>query len=213
MRRPLLLSWSSLHIEYLAGPGEGDTSYELALCRWGLSAALALATDLGLDDPRVPLWRDRLDHLANFSASVNTGIDVARGLPFTQPHRHFSHLLGVVLNDPTLFGDAESVALVGRSLDQWRALRDPCALGTSRPPSRDGGWTGFSYAASSLLHSRLGRAAEAWEDLTWMAAHSAVEGITTNRFACPLVARSSHFIFELNMSAPSRRVFHLKRFI
>ena len=77
----------------MVGPGGGDTHYELALCRWGLSTSLELADELGVDDHRAPVWRDLLRHLANYSIGAH-GLDVARDLPFDQPHRHFSHLMG-----------------------------------------------------------------------------------------------------------------------
>ena len=106
--------------EYLAGPGDGDTSYDLAICRWGLRATLELASELGIDrDPRTTVFRDRLANLANFSTD-SRGLSVARGLPFSQPHRHFSHLLGIVLRDPTIMGDTQ---LLERSVDNWRSLR------------------------------------------------------------------------------------------
>jgi len=100
-------------------PGDGDTSYELAICRWGLRAVLDLGSELGIDDQRAPLWRSRLARLANFSTD-SRGLSVARGLPFSHPHRHFSHLMGIVLKDPTLMDKRQ---LLTHSIDNWRSLR------------------------------------------------------------------------------------------
>eukprot|EP00035_Acanthoeca_spectabilis_P002600 m.88540 g.88540 ORF g.88540 m.88540 type:complete len:961 (+) comp11655_c0_seq1:149-3031(+) len=160
--------------EYLAGPGNGDTSYELALCRWGLAAALDLAAELGINDPRTAVWQDRLDLLATYPVS-GTGLDVAHNLPFNQPHRHFSHLLGIVLRDPHLVGPKGNETLAQLSLSHWRSLRDPCSM-ESRPTSQDAGWVGFSYAASALMHARFQNSVVALDDLTWYVENSAVEG-------------------------------------
>lgn len=159
--------------EYLKGPGDGDTSYELAIARWGLGAAVSLAAELGIkDDPRIALWKDRHDNLANYSTDPVHGLDVAKNLPFDIPHRHFSHLMGVVLKEPALCADTK---LVATSVDNWRSYRDPCAM-AQRPASTDPGFVGFSYAVSAMLNARLQRPAIAAHDITWMAEHSAVEG-------------------------------------
>lgn len=188
--------------EYLGGPGDGDTSYELALCRWGLATSLELGIVLGIHDPRAAAWQDRLDNLAPYSAS-STGLDVARNLPFDQPHRHFSHLLGVVLKDPTLHTPASS-PLVQLSIAHWRSLRDPCTL-AARPASRDAGWVGFSYAASALLNARLQNTEAAVTDLTWYVERSAVEGKFGHREspvpisgACPLATEQNGSGFFAN---------------
>ena len=42
--------------EYEWGPGDGDTNYELGLCKWGLRTSLAAAATLNLtaaSDPRL----------------------------------------------------------------------------------------------------------------------------------------------------------------
>ena len=167
--------------EYLGGLGSGDTHYELALCRWGLRAVLELNTELGIMDPREGVWKMHLDHLADFASDPEFGLNVARDLPFEQPHRHFSHLLGAVLHDPTL-STADGVSLVAKSVAHWRSLRDPCSWPLPRPatrdqgPIKDEGWTGFSYAVSALLHARLQQSAEALADVTYMVENSVVDG-------------------------------------
>ena len=167
--------------EYLGGLGTGDTHYELALCRWGLRAVIALNKELGLADPQEAVWKKHLDHLAGFATDPEFGLNVARDLPFEQPHRHFSHLMGAVLHDPTL-STADGVSLVAKSVAHWRSLRDPCSWPLPRPttrdqgPVRDEGWTGFSYAVSALLHARLQQPKEALADATHMVENSVVDG-------------------------------------
>jgi hypothetical protein len=147
-----------------------------------LTAALSLASELGIDEPRAATWTDRLERLADFHTDPEFGLNVAKNLPFEQPHRHFSHVMGAVLKDPRLLTTADGVALVSKSVKHWRSLRDPCSMPLPRPvtrdqgPIKDAGWTGFSFAVSSLLHSRLQLPAEAVADVTWMAEHSTIDG-------------------------------------
>ena len=62
-----------------------------------------------------------LSKLADFAVDAKTGaLQVANNLSFTVSHRHFSHLLGIVLRDPTITGDTQ---LLERSVDNWRSLR------------------------------------------------------------------------------------------
>jgi hypothetical protein len=72
---------------------------------------------------------------------------VAKELPFEQPHRHFSHLMGAVLKDPVLATPA-GLALVRKSVEHWRYLRRPCDIGFPKTRDqggiKDAGWTGFS---------------------------------------------------------------------
>eukprot|EP01052_Picozoa_sp_SAG31_P053199 SAG31_NODE_13515_length_864_cov_1.124183_1_plen_223_part_10 len=165
----------------VGGLGDGDTSYEIAICYWGLSTVLQLVTELGIEDPRAAAWQDRLDKLADFTTDPEFGLNVAKGLPFEQPHRHFSHLMGAVLKDPRL-ATVDGLALVNKSLDHWRSLRDPCQLPLPRAATRsqgpisDAGWTGFSYAVSALLHARLQRPQQAMEDVVYMVENSIVDG-------------------------------------
>lgn len=158
--------------EYLKGPGDGDTSYELAIARWGFGAALRLASELGIQDARTSVWQDRFENLANYSIDPIRGINVAKNLPFDVPHRHFSHLMGAVLKEPAL---CANTSLIKTSVDNWRSFRDPCAM-PDRPNISDPGFVGFSYAVSAMLNARLQRADIAVHDITWMAEHSAVEG-------------------------------------
>ena len=74
--------------EFMKGPGDGDTSYELAISRWGFGAALRLASELGMQDARTAVWQERYENLANYSIDPVRGLNVAKNLPFDVPHRY-----------------------------------------------------------------------------------------------------------------------------
>lgn len=132
--------------EFLKGPGDGDTSYELAIARWGFGAALRLASELGVQDARTSVWQDRFDNLANYSIDPIRGLN-AKNLPFDVPHRHFSHLMGVVLKEPAL---CANTSVIATSVDKfWRSFRDPCVM-PDRPNISDPGFVGSSIRRSCL---------------------------------------------------------------
>jgi hypothetical protein len=66
--------------EYVGGLGSGDTSYEIALARWGFKAALELAAELGIlgSEPRAAAWRERLAHMATYSTDPEFGLNVSQ---------------------------------------------------------------------------------------------------------------------------------------
>lgn len=160
-------TWSP---EYLDGPGGGDTTYDLALCRWGLDAALRLSAALDVAEPLAPVWRARLARLAPYATDPSRGLNVARGLPFVVPHRHFSHLMPLLLRG----GAAVDPALEARSLDNWAAM--------ARPPASaaDPGWCGFSYCAAAVMSARLGRGRAAAGNVTYAVENSAPLNRTMN---------------------------------
>jgi len=109
--------------EYPGGAGP-NANYDLALLRWGLSAALGLVARFNLSSPHAEAWNDTLHRLVpySFDAPSNT-YSVYEGRPYNSPHRHFSHLLMVWplrgllnLSDPTTFSRARD------SVDLWSSL-------------------------------------------------------------------------------------------
>jgi len=71
-----------------------ETSMNIALARWGFKTLLDICTRLKLNDPLVPVWKDRLARMADYHTNEN-GIMIGKGVPFTKPHRHYSHMLGI----------------------------------------------------------------------------------------------------------------------
>lgn len=120
-----------------------DTNYNLALLRWALQTLLAANERLALDDPGAPGWRDALAKLAASPVDEKTGYMIGAGVPLTQSHRHFSHLLMVYplhLVNPRSEADRP---LVEKSLDHWIGFK--------------GALQGYSYTGASAISSWLGR--------------------------------------------------------
>jgi hypothetical protein len=105
-----------LHLPPTRSPEYGiapDCTYDLALCAWGLGAALAHAPT----HPQAPRWRDALARLAEPHVDPATGLMVGAGMPFAQSHRHHSHLFPyhpLRLRAPD--------ALFRKSLEHWLSL-------------------------------------------------------------------------------------------
>jgi hypothetical protein len=112
-------TWSP---EYFFGPGGGDTTYELALCKFGMRASLDAAALLNIsatDDDRLPLFEERLAAFPPYATDAR-GLMVARGISFKVSHSATSHLT------PIMFDTAGVAApLLERSLDNWEYAARP----------------------------------------------------------------------------------------
>lgn len=71
-----------------------ETSMNIALARWGFKTLIDICTRLELNDPLVPVWKDRLAKMADYHTNEN-GIMIGKEVPFAKPHRHYSHMLGI----------------------------------------------------------------------------------------------------------------------
>jgi len=146
---------------YPTPPGpSNDTNYDLALFKWG---AVTLAAHLP-NDTQAAVWRDVVANLTAFPTD-DAGLRVAAGVPFTIPHRHFSHLFAVyplhlVTYEDADGGDAASRALIATSLDHWNGLT--CSGVNGSCPN------GFTFDGSASISAAMGgdRAAAAAANLT-----------------------------------------------
>ncbi len=118
-----------------------DASYDLALLRWGLETLIAGAARLRLDEPRVPRWRDVLDHLAPFPTDT-AGLMVGRGRPWKESHRHYSHLLAIYPLALITPDRPDARALIETSLATWE--REPALF------------RGYSFTGGASMHALLG---------------------------------------------------------
>jgi alpha-L-fucosidase 2 len=84
-------------------PRSTDCSYHLAIFRWAAMTAQALAEAFAPTDSALPVYRDIAARIAPFPIDNSTGsYELAVGVPFRVPHRHYSHLLAIYdLNLPT----------------------------------------------------------------------------------------------------------------
>ena len=134
--------------EYPVNPSR-DTSYDLALLRWGCLTLLSVCERLGIDDPLSGEWARILEHLADFPVDGN-GFRIGADTPFGAGHRHFSHLLMVY---PLYLLNVEQEGVseqVRRSVRHW--------IGS-------GALAGYSFTGASSMSSAIGEANAALEYL------------------------------------------------
>ena len=153
-------SWSPEYNEKITRMGSGDTTYHLALVRWGLGRLVEGCQILHCTDSGHETWSSTLEQLADFAVDGKTGgLQVATNLSFSVSHRHFSHLfpcfpLGLLnATDPRCVVAA----------DQWynAAMHGPWAT-----PSTTGDWCLWSMAVLSSLSTLMDRRSEGWGNLT-----------------------------------------------
>jgi hypothetical protein len=112
-------TWSP---EYFFGPGGGDTTYELALCKFGMRASLEAAALLNIsakEDSRLGEFEERLASFPPYATDAR-GLMVARDISFKVAHSATSHLT------PIMFDMADvAPPLLERSLDNWEYVARP----------------------------------------------------------------------------------------
>ena len=120
-----------------------DPSFQLA-------AAHRLARDLGeaaslLGERPDPRWTDVERRLPPYVADGKTGIMLFEGQPFTESHRHHSHMAGLYPFDTVAAADGTNPPVVGMTYKRW------VMMGT-------GFWSGWCVPWASVLHTHLGSA-------------------------------------------------------
>ncbi len=119
-----------------------DANYDLALLTWGLETLIASAEHLRLDEPLLERWRDVLANLTPFPAD-SSGLMVGRGRPWTESHRHYSHLLAVYPLHLITPDRPERRTLIETSLRTWE--REPALF------------RGYSFTGGASMHALLGQ--------------------------------------------------------
>jgi len=83
----------------------GDTNFDIALFRWGLTTAIELASRFDPEASQLPEWQRVLRQLTE-GPSNEHGLMIDNGTGFDIGHRHFSHLfslypLHLIADDPS----------------------------------------------------------------------------------------------------------------
>lgn len=124
-----------------------NSNFDLAQLRW-LFGALAEMATAEHNETAATHWQSILGRLDDFSIS-NGQLMLAPGIPFTESHRHLSHLMAIhPLGLLTIDGDAEEKQLINRSVDSF------LSKGTKE-------WTGYTYSWVACMLARIGRADQA----------------------------------------------------
>ena len=128
------------------------TNFDLSLTRWTFEKAAETAAVLGLENDR-DRWLGILSEWPQLASDPESGLMIAPGYPYSESHRHFSHLMSVYplgLIDISS-SDAERVIIE-------KSLRNLVLQGPDN-------WTGYSWAWLGSLYARAGRGAKAAEAL------------------------------------------------
>ncbi len=129
-----------------------NSAMDIELANDTLTAAIECAEELGVDEERIPVWREMLDKLVKLSIDSTGRLnewDCER--KESEPgHRHVSHLYGLYPSEQFEPGSA-----------LWRAAEKSLDVRMSH----GGGHTGWSRSWVACLMARLGRSEDAWEHL------------------------------------------------
>ena len=177
----------ALHLPLTRSPEYADAedcTYDLSLIRWACTTLVESAGLLGIEDPRLPRWRDILARLVPYQRNER-GTLIGRDVALTASHRHFSHLLWLYPLEELRWERPDDRALMRTSFDHWASMRDL--------------WHGFSFAAASSMTSRMGAPEEALSHLRFFLDRNIVD-------SCELTANTmyregSNFAIESPLAA------------
>jgi alpha-L-fucosidase 2 len=125
-----------------------NSSYNLALYRWLLTAMIECAEKNNSTQPEIGQWKNSLNALIPLPTNEN-GVMIGSEQGFDKSHRHYSHLLGLyplfVLNPD----NENDRALVDKSVVHWHQIGGGKEL------------AGYSYTGAASLYAALGRGNDA----------------------------------------------------
>lgn len=127
--------------EYEGFKAYRNSSYNAALLRWLLKAALSLVDS---QSSEAQMWRSLQARLAPLPTDAS-GIQIADGVPLSKSHRHYSHLLGLHPLHVFDISEPDTRKQVETSLTHWLSLEDGKAL------------AGYSYTGAASMYATLGR--------------------------------------------------------
>jgi hypothetical protein len=139
-----------LHMPDLMSPEYGralDTNYNLGLLRWGCQTLIDLNQRYRLNDSMAPTWEQTLKDLVPYPVDEN-GLSVGAGMPFKNPHRHWSHILMVHPLHIMTADNPSDRELLNKSVLHWLKTGDTSTTGD--------GIFGWSRAAAASLYATLG---------------------------------------------------------
>lgn len=150
LRLPLSTS-PEIHDNSPAAWLEPNSNYDQALLMALFAANRDMARELG-DDAQAQRWAAALARLEPLDVDPQTGSPTfARGEPYRESHRHFSHAMAIhPLGLISIEGSEAERALVNATLDTIEAH------GTQ-------GWVGYSFAWFAAMNARAGRGERARE--------------------------------------------------
>lgn len=161
-------SWSP---EYKPGHGQ-DINFTLALIRWSCQTLIDINNQHNLNDPLLKEWQHLLDNLVEFQIDEN-GLRIGKDIPFSLPHRHYSHLLAFY---PLMVITPENEAdkkLLRTSLDHWLDVTFNSGVAVKAMPV-----TGYTATGAASMYACLGDAEKAYYYLDFLIKHKNISSTT-----------------------------------
>lgn len=128
-----------------------DTSYDLALLKWGLSTLIKITDGKLIYDDKREEWQWVLEHLADYPTNPEQGIQIAANLPYDRSHRHYSHLLMIYPLHTLDLQQKQNRDLAEKSVRAW--------------VEKSESFQGYSYTGAASLYASLGNGQEAYHQL------------------------------------------------
>ena len=143
-----------------------DDTLGLSLIRYLFDGMLKAVEILQIDEPHLATWREMLENLQEYHVD-DSGLCFAEGLPYSESHRHMSHLAPVYpCDDVNVDGSPEERQLIDRTINNV-ILK---GYGT---------FVGWAFVWLSAIAARAGRGKMAWWTLK-QCADAFVSGNTYN---------------------------------
>ena len=143
-----------------------DDTLSLSLIRYLFDGMLKAVEVLQIDEPHLATWREMLENLQEYHVN-DSGLCFAEHLPYTESHRHMSHLAPVYpCDDLNIDGSSEERQLIDRTINNV-ILK---GYGT---------FVGWAFVWLSAIAARAGRGRMAWWTLK-QCADAFVSGNTYN---------------------------------
>ena len=130
---------------------EPNSNYDQALMAWLFGAVAEMSAASG-DSADAVVWTRLRDELGPLDVGKDGALTFARGEPYAESHRHFSHLMAIHPLGTLDWRRAEDRAVIDASLD--RTL----SFGTQW-------WTGYSFSWMASQLARAGRGDQALQYL------------------------------------------------
>ncbi|MCI8889194.1 MAG: hypothetical protein HFG70_14090 [Hungatella sp.] len=143
-----------LHLPPMISPEYGsfrqmtveDSTYDLALLRWGCTTLLQICQDQQMEDPDREIWQKTLRELTEYHQD-ETGLMVGKDVPLAFGHRHFSHLLPIFPLHLIRGDKKEEKELILRCLRHWFC--------------KEGDLRGFTFSGAASIAAAAGLGDEA----------------------------------------------------
>jgi len=127
------------------------TNYDLSLCKNLFKIASEMARELGKHD-EANHWELISAQFADFDVDPNSGLTIAPGHPYTDSHRHFSHLMAIHPIGNLSFDNPDDRDIIEKSVANLEKK------GTDW-------WCGYSFSWAGNIYARMKNGEKATEQL------------------------------------------------